>query len=96
MSFDIFNADGSVDTEMLSLAARHCHKQGNEAEMEKALKLSAAGWKAEIHPQHTRHPFTGCVDVMSWYWRSPPKRKGNGRLYLSTSQAFNALVNRGE
>ena len=88
----IFAEDGTIDREMLDIAAREGHKQRNDADMEKALELSAAGWTPELEPQHTPHPFTGCVDVMSWYWRRPPRRKGSkGRRYLSTNQAWNAL-----
>lgn len=59
--------------------------------MEKALELSAAGWKAELH-DHTPHPYTGNVDVMSWYWRGPPiGNRKQGKLFLSTNQAYNAL-----
>lgn len=90
--FCIFNADGTIDREMLDIAARAGHKESNDAEMEKALELSAAGWSPEIEKHHTPHPFTGNVDVMSWYWRRPARRKGqNGRRYLSTNQAWNAL-----
>lgn len=90
--FSIFNDDGTIDREMLDIAARASHKESNEAEMEKALELSAAGWTPEIEKQHTPHPFTGNVDVMSWYWRRPARRKGSkGKKYLSTNQAWNAL-----
>jgi hypothetical protein len=93
---NLYNPDGTIDREMLDLCARHSHQQSNQAEMEKALALSAAGWTAEITPHHTPHPFTGSVDVMSWYWRSPPKgRSKKGRRYLSTNQAHTALVRAG-
>jgi hypothetical protein len=90
--FNIFNPDGTVDHEMLQIAARHYHKASNDAEMEKALVLSEAGWTPVLDEAHTPHPFTGSVDVMSWYWRRPPLgRKKVGRLFDSTNQAFNAL-----
>lgn len=90
--FNIFNDDGTVDMEMLNIAARAYHKESNDAEMEKALQLSAAGWQAELGPGHSPHPYTGCVDVMSWYWRRPAKTKGRkGRRFLSTGQAWNAF-----
>ncbi len=77
---------------MLTIAAMADHAKAERAEMEKALQLSAAGWKAEIQKHHTAHPFTGNTDVMSWYWRRPARRKGSkGRLYLSTNQAWNAM-----
>ena len=90
--FCIFNDDGTIDREKLDIAARASHKESNDAEMEKALELSAAGWTPEIEKHHTPHPLTGNVDVMSWYWRRPARRKGQkGRRYLSTNQAWNAL-----
>ena len=92
MDINIFNEDGSIDREMLEIGARACHKESEDAEMEKALKLSEAGVTPEIEDHHSRHPFTGNVPVMSWYWRRPPRRKGQkGRFFLSTNQAFNAL-----
>ncbi len=92
MTANLFNPDGTVDREMLEILARKGHKESNDAEMEKALELSAAGWQAELGPGHVPHPFTGSVDVMSWYWRRPPRRKGSkGRLFLSTNQAYMAL-----
>lgn len=92
MNINIFNKDGTIDREMLDIGAQALHKESNDAEMEKALELSAAGWTPEIEKQHTPHPFTGSVDVMSWYWRRPPRRQGaKGRRFLSTNQAWNAL-----
>ncbi|MFK5923259.1 MAG: hypothetical protein QM496_13865 [Verrucomicrobiota bacterium] len=87
--FCILNDDGTIDLEMLEIGARNSHKEANEKEMEKALELSSAGWTQE---QHVCHPFTKSVDVMSWYWRRPARRKGmKGRLFLSTNQAYNAM-----
>ena len=89
---NIFNEDGTIDRDKLNIGARALHKEINDREMEKALELSDAGWTPEIEEQHTPHPFTGNVDVASWYWRRPARRKGQkGRRYLSTNQAWNAL-----
>lgn len=91
-TFNIFNADGTLDREMLNLAARQSHKESNDEEMEKALKLSSAGWTPFLHSGHTPHPFTGTVDVMSWFWRRPGKRHGKpGRVFRSTNQAYIAF-----
>jgi hypothetical protein len=89
----IWGEDGkSFDREMLDIYARAAYKESNDAQMEKALELSAAGWAPELHDGHTPHPFTGQVSVMSWYWRRPGKRPGKpGRLFRSTDQAYNAL-----
>lgn len=93
-NYSIENPDGTIDQEMLIYLSRAAHKNYNNEDMEKALQLSEAGWQAEIKEHHIPHPYTGCVDVMSWYWRSPPKRKNSkGRLFLSTSQAWNAFKN---
>lgn len=87
----IYGEDGkSFDSEMLDIAARKCFAESESRQMEKALELTAAGWTAET-PNHTPHPFTGSVQVMSWYWRRPSRRPGKpGRRYLSTDQAWNA------
>jgi len=88
----IINPDGSLDREMLDILAKASHQEREKKDMEQALELSAAGWQAEIQPHHTPHPFTGNVQVMSWYWRRPARRKNQkGRLYLSTNQAWNAM-----
>lgn len=90
--FGVFDAAGNLDREMLHLAAMHYHQEQNKRDMETALELTAAGWTAEIAANHTPHPFTGMVDVMSWYWRAPSKREGKkGRRYLSTGQAYSAF-----
>jgi len=90
----VFNKDGSLDQEMLEIAARASHQARNEKDMEKALELSRAGWTPELTDAHTPHPYTGCVDVMSWFWRSPPHTKTKkGKLYRSTEQAWKALKN---
>ena len=91
LEYSPFNEDGTLDREMLEILSRQDHQERNAQDMEKALELSAAGWTAEIEKHHTPHPFTGSVDVMSWYWRAPSKRPGKkGRKYLSTNQAWNA------
>lgn len=56
-----------------------------------ALDLWQAGWTSEC-ANPPSEGFWGQTQVMSWYWRRPPRRKGKrGRLYLSTNQAWNAL-----
>jgi len=70
---------------LLSLAARAGREESNQREMEKAIELWLAGWTSET-PHSTQE------DVMSWYWRRLPRRKGKpGRRYLSTQQAYNAM-----
>lgn len=69
---------------LLDLAAKACRARGEENSLSEAYELWMAGW--------TSHPVTPDSQVMSWYWRRPPRRKGKlGRQFLSTSQAFNAL-----
>lgn len=48
--------------------------------------LIMAGWKWEL-------PAISDPDIFQWYWRRPPRRKGSkGRKYLSTNQAYSALM----
>lgn len=69
---------------LLDYAALAGRERMNERDMEKAYVLWLAGW--------TSHPVTPQSDVMSWYWRRPPRRKNSqGMLFLSTDQAFNHL-----
>ena len=57
------------------------HQYANEA-----WELIRNGWRFEIPSGDYDY------EAWQWCWRSPPKRKGsNGRLYLSTNQALNAL-----
>lgn len=57
----------------------------NEKDMEKAIELWLAGWTSE-------KPAPTTSQVMSWYWRRPPRtKKRPGRRYLSTDQAYNAM-----
>lgn len=59
---------------------------------QQALELWQAGWTSES-PREPTGGFWGQVQVMSWYWRRPPRRKGKpGRKYLSTNQAYQALT----
>jgi hypothetical protein len=50
--------------------------------------LLAAGWWFELPGGPEADD-----EIMSWYWRRPPRRKGSrGKLYHSTDQAYNALM----
>lgn len=83
---DILNPDGSLNHELLILEGNRVRREMNERDFEQAAALWAAGWKAET-PHRTQE------DIMSWYWRRPPKRKGQkGRLFWSTNQAHNAML----
>lgn len=54
--------------------------------------LIMAGWHWELPEIVNDHQ--GETEPWQWYWRAPPKRKGSkGRRYLSTQQAYNALIN---
>lgn len=79
---------GEIDlggTTLLNLGAAANREEMNEGDMEQATELWLAGWTSET-PSKTQ------VDVMSWYWRRPPRRKGKpGRFYWSTNQAYNAM-----
>lgn len=96
--FKVFDEHGNCDHEMLDIAARESHRMRNDAQMEKALELTSAGWVPFLHEGHSPHPFTGQVDVMSWFWRRPPRRPNSkGMVFRSTDQAFNHMLKmRGE
>ena len=85
-----FNQDGTLDREKLEIAARQIHAEQDRAEMERALELSQAGYRAfTVDGTHTPHPFTKMVQVMSWFWEAPaigPRKKG--RVLKSTGQAW--------
>lgn len=71
---------------LFELTARAHTMERDERDIEtEAYALWMAGW--------TSHPVRLGSQVMSWYWRRPPRRPGKlGRLYLSTTQAFNAMM----
>lgn len=60
---------------------------------QQAVPLMLAGWTSEVpNPTNRKDPWLQC-QTMSLYWRAPSKRPGKpGRRYLSTQQAFNALM----
>lgn len=63
-------------------------------DMDQAMELWAAGWKSEVpNPEHNdKHGFWSQSQVMSFYWRRPPRRPGSlGMRFYSTQQAYNAL-----
>lgn len=71
-----------------------------EESLEQADALLFAGWSFElpeivnrIEDRHGSYrPMMG-TEVWQWYWRAPPKRQGQkGRRYLSTNQAYRALM----
>lgn len=76
---------GTPDGRMLlDLLARASFEESESLDLDQAMELWAAGWKSESVTPNSQ--------VMSWYWRSPPKRKGSkGRQYLSTNQAWMAF-----
>ena len=70
--------------EFQQLVKQYKHEAWVET-MKEVDALLLANWKFEL-PQ-TRDP-----EPFQWYWRSPPKEnRKKGRLYLSTTQAFNAM-----
>jgi hypothetical protein len=70
---------------LLEFAGRAAREKMNERDMGDAIELWMAGWTSET-------PYKSQSDVMSWYWRRPPRRKGKpGRFFWSTQQAYNAM-----
>ena len=57
------------------------------------IPLMLAGWTSEIpNPTNSKDPWMQC-QAMSLYWRAPSKCHGKlGRKYLSTQQAYNAMM----
>jgi hypothetical protein len=48
--------------------------------------LIMANWKFELPAMLDSEPW-------QWHWRRPPRRKGSkGRRFMSTQQAYNALM----
>jgi len=75
---------------LFSLCVAAAIEEQDEKDMEQAIALWLAGWTSET-PSPTQER------VMSWYWRRPSRRKGKpGRLFLSTNQAFNAMMKEGQ
>lgn len=80
-----FTIDELDDPAVLAQAAEAVKLEARAAGQREADALMAAGWRFEIPSESATEPW-------QWYWYAPPKRKNsNGRKYLSTSQAFNAM-----
>lgn len=78
------NLGTEVGRELLDVLAKAGMEECNESALEQAYELWMAGW--------THEPVSPNSQVMSWYWRAPPKgKRPRGRRYLSTQQALNAL-----
>lgn len=76
---------------LLIRAQHERHNGADSPDFQQALELWAAGWKSE-NANPVSPGFWGQTQVMSWYWRRPPRRvDSKGMLFLSTQQAFNAL-----
>ena len=74
---------------LLDLAGKAVMESCDREALEQAHELWMAGWTSE--------PVTPKSQVMSWYWRRPPRRAGKpGRKYLSTNQAWMALKREAE
>lgn len=80
--------------ELSSMASFEARSAIGSHDMDQAMELWAAGWTSEVpNPEHHgKHGFWSHTQVMSFYWRRPPRRPGKpGRRYLSTNQAWMAL-----
>jgi hypothetical protein len=82
-----YTADELVaDPEKLRQAAYQVKLEARASAMIQANALMTAGWMFELPSLNDSEPW-------QWYWRSPPKGKRTvGRKYLSTNQAYNALM----
>lgn len=80
----LFELHDEHSREFLDLLAIAGMEERNTRDMDKAYELWFSGWTSE--------PQTPTSQVMSWYWRRPPRTKNRpGRRYLSTDQAYNAM-----
>jgi len=85
LSIKLFGPDGNQFNKeaFKELVARYREERRDE-ELGQAIELWLAGWKSE--------PVRQGSEIMSWYWRRPPKgKRKKGKLFLSTQQAINAL-----
>ena len=90
MAAVLMQVENREGLELFNLYCLAHREKSNEYDMEKALELWLAGWTSET-------PHVTQIDVMSWYWRAPSKRRGRpGRRYLSTNQAYNAMKRHGK
>lgn len=82
---EIFGADGKTfNREALERYAAQLRAEQEDRDFDLAIELWLAGWTSE--------PIRDGLPIMSWYWRRPPRgKRKRGRLFLSTSQALNAL-----
>lgn len=80
---------------LFSLLCRAQFERANNADFEEqAVPLMMAGWTSEVPScyRNNNQSFWRQCPTMSLYWRAPSKRPGKpGRLYRSTSQAYNAM-----
>lgn len=87
--------DDEISGRLLACLSVKSRMDMDDADMEQALELTAAGWEPiDPRPPHLAPPKTiwEKTAVMSWQWRRPGKIAGKpGRLFHSTNQAFNAL-----
>lgn len=105
---ELFRGDSIKSFNMLTLQAENacghetlfdlCVKASFEEQNkrdfeEQAVPLMMAGWTMETQNPTNSKEFWSQTQVMSLYWRAPSKRPGKpGRKYLSTNQAFNAMM----
>ena len=76
-----------TDEEWAELVEESRHESNMNC-MPQVDALLKADWKIAIFDM----PET-CTELWQWQWRRPPRRKGSkGRLFLSTNQAYNALM----
>jgi hypothetical protein len=81
----IWGEDGNhFDREMFDIFVAKMKEEHRDQYFGIAIELWMAGWKSEPLREH--------MDVMSWYWRRPPRPgRKKGRLFLSTDQAYRQM-----
>jgi len=88
--------DRDDEKSLLDLASRAGFEKRNQKDFDdQVVPLMMAGWIYEVPDSYKTNSrdFWRQVQWMSMYWRAPSKRPGKpGRKYLSTQQAFNAMM----
>lgn len=82
----IVNGNAEISRQAMHIGCQCTMLESREAALPQVDALMAAGWTFEL-------PDVSGPEPWQWYWRRPARRKGKkGRKFLSTNQAFNAML----
>lgn len=82
---DLHDEHGNIDRKKLTVLAKRLAEERAEQQLDRALALLGWGWLPSLASEKP-------TPVAAWYWRKPSKGKRQGRLFLSTDQAFTNLM----